>query len=353
MTDIAKLTRKNIQELAPYSSARDEYSGTDGIFLDANENSFGTLEPEVLNRYPDPYQKKLKNKLANYYEVESENLFLGNGSDEAIDLMMRAFCEPREDNLLIMPPTYGMYKVAANINDVEIKEAPLNPDFTINKEKVFDKIDNNTKLIYICSPNNPTANIFDPEVIAEILNKFEGILVVDEAYVDFTKKQNMVRRLDEFDNLVVFRTFSKAWGMANIRLGMAFADSKVIDILNKIKYPYNVNGLTARKSLDLIEQKSIKEDIVKSILKEREKLHSELEDISGVIKIFPSEANFLLVKFEQPLELFNYLKQKNIIIRNRTDELHCDKCLRITVGKPNQNRKVIQEIKNFYNKVAT
>lgn len=348
MTDIISLARKNIRELAPYSSARDEYSGEEGIFLDANENSFGTLEPETLNRYPDPYQEDLKSKLAEIYNINIKNLFLGNGSDEAIDLMMRAFCEPQQDNILLLPPTYGMYRVAANINNINIKEAPLNPDFTINMQKVQDKIDKNTKLIYLCSPNNPTANLFDPEKIKKILTKFNGLLIVDEAYVDFTDKQNMIEELPSYDNLVVFRTFSKAWGMANIRLGMAFADQRVIELLNKIKYPYNVNGLTARKALDLIDQREVKQDIVESILQQREILRDELEKISGVKKVYPSEANFLLVEFEKALELFEYLKEKDIIIRNRTQELHCDNCLRITVGKPKQNQQVIQEVKKFY-----
>lgn len=350
MVDIQKLLRPNIRKLKPYSSARDEYSGQDGIFLDANENSLGTLEQGVLNRYPDPYQRQLKNELQKIYGLDSANLFLGNGSDEALDLLMRAFCEPQKDEILIMPPTYGMYSVAANINDVAIKKVPLSKDFQIQSEKVLNNVSNQTKIIMICSPNNPTANIFDASAIQKILAEFEGIVVLDEAYVDFTDKQNGLNWLGDHNNLVVLRTFSKAWGMANIRLGMAFADQEIITVLNKIKYPYNVNGLTIRKAHEMIQKKSIKEQAVSTIIQERKKMKRALKKIGGVREVFPSEANFLLVRFEKALDLFNFLKDKHIIIRDRTREKHCHDCLRITIGTPQENIRLLEEINNFYNK---
>jgi len=350
MIDIQKLLRPNIRKLKPYSSARDEYSGQEGIFLDANENTLGTLEKGVLNRYPDPYQRQLKQELQTIYNVDSANLFLGNGSDEALDLLIRAFCTPQKDKLLIMPPTYGMYSVAANINNVEIQKVPLSKDFQIQTKKVLQNVSDQTKIIMICSPNNPTANIFDPESIQKLLHRFKGIVVLDEAYVDFTKKQNGLEWLTDHKNLVVLRTFSKAWGMANIRLGMAFANQEIIEVLNKIKYPYNVNGLTIRKAQELLQKKSIKEQAVSTIIQEREKLKVALEKIEGIKTVFPSEANFLLARFKNARQLFEYLRDRNIIIRDRTREKHCQGCLRITIGTPEENIRLIEEINNFYNK---
>ncbi|MCF7884960.1 MAG: histidinol-phosphate transaminase [Candidatus Marinimicrobia bacterium] len=348
MIDIQNLLRPNIRKLKPYSSARDEYSGQKGIFLDANENSFGTLESGVLNRYPDPYHRHLKKGLEKIYNINSNKIFTGNGSDEAIDLLIRAFCIPGKDSLIVMPPTYGMYNVAANINDINIINVPLSPQFKIRTDAVLEQA-KDAKLIFICSPNNPTGNIFNPNSIKRIAEKFDGIVVLDEAYIDFTDRQNGLVWLNNFNNLVVLRTFSKAWGMANIRLGMAFADPEIIAVLNKIKYPYNVNGLTCRKAMELIKKQEIKKQAVESILKERTKIIKKLNKISGVKEVFPTEANFVLARYEKAIELFNYLRNKKIIIRNRTTVMHCSDCLRITVGKPQENDKLLKEIENFYN----
>jgi len=350
MTEVTKLLRPNIKKLKPYSSARDEYSGKKGIFLDANENSFGTLESGTLNRYPDPYQRDLKRKLEKIYKIDSKSTFLGNGSDEAIDLLLRAFCNPGKDKIITMPPTYGMYSVAANINDIAIEKVPLTPEFQIQTDKILEKSVWTTKIIFICSPNNPTGNIFNPHSIIKIIKNFNGIVILDEAYVDFTDKQNGLEWLKRYDNLVVLRTFSKAWGMANIRLGLAFASAEIIQILNKIKYPYNVNGLTSRKSMELVANPEIKQQTVDSILSEKTGLIEKLKQIDGVNKIFPSEANFILVRFEKAKQLFNYLKDKKIIVRDRTNVLHCQDCLRITVGKPEENEVLLKAINNFYNK---
>lgn len=347
MSDIQKLLRPNIRKLKPYSSARDEYSGQKGIFLDANENSFGTLGSGVLNRYPDPYQRDLKKRLEDVYQIDSKQIFLGNGSDEAIDLLIRAFCVPGHDSVIIMPPTYGMYKVAANINNVNIKNVPLSPDFSIQTDKVLAQAED-AKIIFICSPNNPTGNIFQAESVKKITKNYNGIVILDEAYVDFTEKQNGLEWLDNFANLVVLRTFSKAWGMANIRLGMAFASPEIIAVLNKIKYPYNVNGLTCRQAMELTTKQNIKEDTVKSILEERTRIIDNLQEINGVKEIFPTEANFILARYKKALQLFEYLRDKRIIIRNRTNVRHCADCLRITVGKPEENDRLLTEIENFY-----
>lgn len=347
MTDLNKLTRKNILTLKPYSSARDEYFGSEGIFLDANENSFGSVAGQALNRYPDPHHRELKEKLSIIKKVSPKNIFIGNGSDEAIDLLIRAFCEPGNDDVLIMPPTYGMYKVCAAVNDAGIIEVPLTDKFEINLDQVISSLDENLKLIFICSPNNPTGNTFKTESIEEILARFDGLVLIDEAYIDFSKKDSWTRRLPEFDNLVVMQTFSKAWGLANIRLGMAYASADIINLLNKIKYPYNVNGVTQKIAVEALNNVAQKNAFVEAILEERELLKSKLLSLDTVQKIYNSDANFLLVKVSHARNIYNYLTGNLLIVRDRSNVALCDNCLRITVGTPEQNARLLELLKNY------
>ncbi|NOX65917.1 MAG: histidinol-phosphate transaminase, partial [Chlorobi bacterium] len=330
MVDIKALLRGNIKNLKPYSSARDEYTGETGIFLDANENSYGSIPEGKLNRYPDPHQRKLKEKLSEIKNISPENIFIGNGSDEAIDLAIRAFCKPGREKIMIMPPTYGMYKVAAEINDVDIVEVPLTDKFEIDTEFVLSAIDEKVKIIFICSPNNPTGNILNENSISKILNSFNGLVVIDEAYIDFAKKRSWITELNNFNNLVVLQTFSKAWGLANIRVGMAFADEVIIEILNKIKYPYNINGVSQSLILKALENESDKDKIVDVLISERDKLAEALISLDFIDFIFPSDANFLLAKVQKATEVYDYLLKKMIIVRNRSNMIHCDECLRFT-----------------------
>ncbi len=347
MTELQKLVRPNILKLKPYSSARNEYSGSDGIFLDANENSMGSTVSEKLNRYPDPLQQKLKGRIAEIKSVRPEQIFLGNGSDEAIDLLIRAFCEPGREAILIMPPTYGMYEVCAAVNNVPVRKVLLQPDFQIDVGKVLSTVDSNLKLIFICSPNNPTGNAFRPEAIERILKNFGGITVLDEAYVDFAPDKSWLPRLNDWSNLVILQTFSKAWGLANVRLGMAFAQPEIIQILNKIKYPYNVNGVTQKIALEALENLELKDQMVAKILAEKDRLVNELEQLSCVEKIYPSDANFLLVKMHDALKIFYYLLDQKIIVRNRSNVQLCESCLRITVGTPEENERLLKALKSL------
>jgi len=347
MINLKKLIRKNIQNLTPYSSARDEFKKSFGIFLDANENSIGSISDELLNRYPDPHQLELKEKIAKINSINSENIFFGNGSDEAIDLLVRTFCEPKTDKIMLFPPTYGMYKVVANINDVGIVEIPLTKDFQLNTEKIISEFDDNLKIIFICSPNNPTGNVFKRNDIENILNKFNGIVVIDEAYIHFCKDKSFLNKINEFDNLVILQTFSKALGMANIRLGMAFANPQIISILNKIKYPYNVNGVTQNIALKSIENITQSDEFIKTIINEKIKMVEQLSKLQIVENIFHSDANFLLVRFINSQTVFKYLLQNQIIVRDRSKEINCENCLRITIGKPKENEKLITALKKY------
>ncbi len=346
------LVRKNIRKLIPYSSARSEYNGKAGIFLDANENSFGTItktNPSLnLNRYPDPLQQELKNKISKIKKVNPENIFLGNGSDEPIDLLFRAFCEPSRDAVLLFPPTYGMYKVAAQINNVKIFEAPLKKDFQIDLQEV-KKISKskNLKLIFICSPNNPTGNLIGRESILKIADEFKGIVVLDEAYVDFSPGNSIMKNLADFPNLVILQTFSKAWGMAGARMGMAFASKKIIDVLNRIKAPYNINIYTQKEVQKFLRFENKKNTFVSKIIAERNVLSENLSRLTIVKKVFPSDSNFLLVKFHHAIKVFEFLRKNRIIVRNRTKEINCENCLRITVGTPKENIRLIQLLKIF------
>jgi len=347
MMELKKLTRKNILSLRPYSSARDEYYGNDGIFLDANENSFGSVANEDLNRYPDPHHRELKEKLSELKKINAENIFIGNGSDEAIDLLIRAFCEPGSDDILIMPPTYGMYEVCAAVNDVGVSKVSLNKDFELDADEVINNIDENVKLIFICSPNNPTGNTINQARIESLLNGFDGLVIIDEAYIDFCNNDSWIDRLNDFDNLVILQTFSKAWGLANIRLGMAYASVDIINILNKIKYPYNVNGVTQQIALDALNNESQKNAFVEQILEERENLRSELNKLDSVRNIYHSDANFLLIKVSEAGDIYNYLIRNLVIVRDRSNVALCDNCLRITVGTKLQNERLLELLKNY------
>ena len=347
--NLNKLVRENIRGLKPYSSARSEFSGKASVFLDANENSFGSPLTKWYNRYPDPLQWELKKKIAAIKHVAPENMLLGNGSDECIDLLIRAFCDPQKDNILICPPTYGMYEVYAHINDVKVKEVPLLPDFQLNLEGVENAIDAQTKIIFLCSPNNPTGNSLEREDIEIVLNNFEGIVVVDEAYINYSRHRSFISELKDYPNLVVMQTFSKAWGLAALRLGMNFASTEIIDILNKIKPPYNINQATQELALKALDHLEDVNTMIKETVKEREVLVKELAQLPYVKKVYPSDANFVLARMEQATSVYNYLKEQGIIVRNRSNVILCEDCLRITVGTPEQDQQLIQVMKQYQN----
>ncbi len=339
MFNVEKLVRKNILELKPYSSARDEYKGNTGIFLDANENPFGNL-----NRYPDPYQKALKEKLAELKSIPAEHIFIGNGSDEIIDAVYRIFCNPGKDKALTFSPTYGMYDVSANINDVELIKVPLNENFQINFKLLEQYIDDEQlKLIFICSPNNPTGNCIND--IEKILNRFNGMVFVDEAYIDFSKEPSLIRLLKRYPNLIVSQTFSKAWGMAAARVGMAFANEAIIGLLNKVKPPYNVSTLNQEAALNNLNNTALFESNKKEILEQRELLQQQLSALAVIKKIYPSDANFLLVETTDANTIYANLVAQKIITRNRNTILH--NCIRITVGTSNENNELINALKKL------
>ncbi|MDR2909876.1 MAG: histidinol-phosphate transaminase [Bacteroidales bacterium] len=343
MEEIKNLIRKNIAELKPYSSARDEYSGEAMVFLDANENPFN----QPYNRYPDPLQRQLKEKIAKIKKVNPENIFLGNGSDEPIDLLNRAFCEPGIDNIISINPTYGMYQVAADINNVEVKKISLNENFDIVADNILNAADKNTKLIFLCSPNNPTGNSLNREEIIKTVKNFNGIVIIDEAYIDFAQSKSLLFEIEEHPNIVILQTFSKAWGMAGIRLGIAFASSEIINVLNKIKYPYNLSILTQKKALELIEKAGDVQEWVKMLVAEREKMAELLNNFHFVEKTFPSDANFLLVKMKNANAVYNYLVEQGIIVRNRSKIHLCNDSLRITIGAANENEILLKALMNF------
>ena len=345
--DINLLLRENIKNFKAYSSARDEYSGSEGVFLDANENAMGSVHTQELNRYPDPYQWELKDKIAQLKKSHPKNIFLGNGSDEAIDLLFRAFCTPGTDQVMLMPPTYGMYGVCADLNDIGIVSVSLTSTFEIDRQAVLEKLNPNLKMIFICSPNNPTANVFDRNAVHSILKSFAGLVVIDEAYADFSESESWISELANYQNLVILQTFSKAWGMANARLGMAFANEQIVRVLNSIKYPYNVNGLTQQVALKAIENESSKTKMVSEILCQRKVLTDKLMSVSIVKHIFPSQANFLLVRFSDAKKVFRGLLDKQIIVRDRSSMPGCENCLRITVGTARENELLIDTLKTM------
>jgi len=347
MIIIDKLIRKNIRELQPYYSARIEYSGKNATFLDANENSLGSVLEGGYNRYPDPLQTELRLEIANLKNINANSLFLGNGSDEAIDLLMRAFCEPARDEIIICPPTYGVYSVFGKINDIATVEVPLTSRFRLDVDQILNRINSRSKLIFLCSPNNPTANILDAEDIQTILNTFPGLVIIDEAYIDFSSTESWLGVLNKYKNLVVLQTFSKAWGLANLRLGMAFAEPEIIAILDKIKYPYNLSGITQELALEALKNKDAKEKMITEIIQQRIFLQNELEKLPLIKKVYPSEANFLLVKTDDATFIYNELMNKKIIVRNRSNQTHCDNCLRITVGTAEENKNLINALKTL------
>lgn len=347
MFDLENLVRENIKRLVPYSSARKEFTGAAQIFLDANENSFGSPLEKNYNRYPDPLQTKIKEKIAGWNDVKTSEIFIGNGSDEAIDLLFRIFCEPRKDNVLICPPTYGMYEVSAEINDVEIKRAFLTESFELDLNEITDAIDENTKLLFICSPNNPTANSFPRGNILNLAKNFGGIVVVDEAYIHFSGENSLIAEIENYKNLVVLQTFSKAWGLAGLRVGLAFADEKIIELFNKVKPPYNVSQIAQEAILDALENRKKVEETIAEIIGEREKLIENLREFSFVVKIYPSDANFVLVKTTDAEKIYKFLLDEKIVVRNRSNVELCAGCLRITIGTLEENEYLINSLKKL------
>ncbi len=343
MFSLDHILRENIKNLKPYSSAREEYTGKEAVFLDANENPYNS----PYNRYPDPLQLEVKIRIAGIKGMDPGMIFLGNGSDEAIDLLIRAFCEPHADNIVSIEPSYGMYEVCADINNVSFVKVLLKDDFQLDTAGILRTINNNTKLVFLCSPNNPTGNCFKKEDIISILKNFHGIVIVDEAYIDFSTKESLLSILDGYKNLVVLQTFSKAWGLAGIRLGMAFAWNEIINVLSKIKYPYNINSLTLEKANETLKNDTPKNKWIDDILKAKSGLISELKELPFVIKVYPSDANFLLVKVNAAKKIYNYLVDKKIIIRDRSNVSLCEGCLRITIGTKNENVLLMNSLKEY------
>tara|TARA_B110000503_G_C7155939_1_gene417310 strand:+ start:932 stop:1969 length:1038 start_codon:yes stop_codon:yes gene_type:complete len=338
MMNLNNLIRKNIKAMKPYSSARDEFKDlkADMVFLDANENPFET----TLNRYPDPQQTALKELISKQKELPIHQVLLGNGSDEVLDLIVRAFCEPNQDSILTLPPTYGMYGVLAQLNSIENIEVPLSKDFNINVDQVLKQVKPRTKLLFICSPNNPSGNIMDVNAVTRLLKAFDGLVVIDEAYIDFTTIESWTQRLNAFPNLMVTQTLSKAYGLAGIRLGTCYASKEIIAVLNKIKPPYNINSLTQQAAIEALQNNEVS-DQVSSILREREKLANALASCFFVKKIYPSDANFILIKVDDANKRYDELLRHGIVIRNRTTQLGCENCLRISVGTPAENKQLL------------
>ena len=347
--DLNTILRENIKKLVPYSSARDEYKGKEGIFLDANENAYGSPLPQTqYNRYPDPLQLEVKEKISKIKGLPVENIFLGNGSDEAIDILFRAFCNPGQDNAIICPPTYGMYEVSANINDVAIIKVPLTPEtFQLDTEKIVSTITSKTKLIFVCCPNNPTGNGVKWDAIKILLEQFNGIVLVDEAYINFASYQSLIPKLLQYPNLVIIQTLSKAWGMAGLRVGMAFASQAIIDVFNKIKPPYNINAASQQLALEALNNVEQVNSWIRETVAERSRLSERLAELPFVVKIYPSEANFLLVKTNDPKRIYKYLTDHKIIIRDRSSVQLCEGALRITVGTKEENDQLIEKLKAY------
>lgn len=337
MKDLKELVRPNVWNMKPYSSARDEYHGSASVFLDANENPYNT----PYNRYPDPMQWKLKERIAELKGVAVKSIFLGNGSDEPIDLVIRAFCEPGTDRIVSIAPSYGMYEVAAEVNNVEFCKVELDKSFNLDADRLLQAVDERTKVIYLCSPNNPTGNSLEREKLYRILNTFQGIVVIDEAYIDFSTEPSFLSELNQFPNLIVLQTLSKAWGAAGIRMGMAFASPEIIFILNKIKYPYNVNMLTQAQALDILNHADRMKEQLDAILSERARLQSVLSGLACVKKMYPTDANFILVDVGDANGIYDLLVNKGVIVRNRTNVTLCDGCLRVTVGTPEENQALL------------
>lgn len=346
--DLTKLVRSNIQKLVAYSSARDEFSGEAKVFLDANENSLGSPLLKWYNRYPDPHQRAIKQKLSVIKGIAPEHIFLGNGSDECIDLLFRCFCEPGKDNVIICPPTYGMYEVSANINDVVVKKAPLLEDFQLDLVHLETLVDANTKLIWLCSPNNPTGNALNRVDIETVLNNFNGIVVVDEAYINFAKQKSFIQELTDYPNLVVLQTLSKAWGLAGLRLGMSFASAAIIEVLDKVKPPYNINQATQELVLKALDEVGQVNDMIRLLVDMREALAEVFRSMPTVEKVYPSDANFLLVKIKEARKIYEFLLGKGIVLRDRSNVTLCEDCLRITVGTEQENTLLVDAMQDWY-----
>lgn len=345
--DLNNLLRENIKKLVPYSSARDEFKGEARIFLDANENSYGSPLTKWYNRYPDPLQIKVKEKLSEIKGVPVENIFLGNGSDECIDVLQRAFCEPGVDNIIICPPTYGMYEVSANINNITIKKVPLRPNFQLDLAAIESAVDDNTKMIFLCSPNNPTGNSLLREDIEVVLNNYFGLVVIDEAYINFSRFRSFTQELKDYPNLVVMQTLSKAWGLAALRVGMSFASEEIIGIMNKIKPPYNINQASQDLVLQAMEEVDQVNFMIKDIVQQRDNLQATLLGLPVVQKIYPSDANFLLVKVINAKETYDYLLAQGIVVRDRSKVTLCEGCLRITIGTPHENETLVESLRTY------
>ena len=343
--DLNKLVRESVRKLQPYSSARDEYvsDGSEMLFLDANENPFDN----GVNRYPDPYQRSLKSVLAKQKGVSESQILLGNGSDEVLDLIFRAFCEPNQDNVITLPPTYGMYKVLAGINAIENREVLLTADFEPNVEEILKAADSHSKLIFICSPNNPTGNSFKGEYIKTLLESFDGLVVVDEAYIDFSKDESWVSALKTYPNLIVTQTLSKAFGLAGIRLGICYASEEIVSVLNKIKPPYNVNQLTQQRALQRVLNQDLVKQEIQQILDERTELIKALNNLEFVSAIYPTDANFVLAKVDDANKRYQQLLEKQVVVRNRSTQPLCENTLRFTVGTPEENKKLIAILKEL------
>jgi histidinol-phosphate aminotransferase len=339
--ELDKVVRPNIKTLKPYSSAKDEYTGEAKILLDANENSLGSPLTKWYNRYPDPYQQQLKEKLAFVKQIAANQIFIGNGSDECLDILYRTFCEPGKDNIIICPPTYPMYEVGANINDIEIKKAPLLSDYQLNVAHIEQLVNERTKIIWICSPNNPTGNSLDRIDIETILNHFDGIVVVDEAYINFSKQKSFVQSLIDYPNLVVLQTLSKAWGLAGLRIGMCFASPEIIAYMNKVKAPYNINIVTQELALQALEEVGQVNDMIQLLVDMRIALAEVIASMPHVIKVFPSDTNFLFVKIPHARKLYEYLLTLGIIVRDRSTLELCEDSLRITVGTEQENTALV------------
>ena len=343
MIELSKLVRENIRNLKPYSCARYEFKGEAAVFLDANENPMNA----PYNRYPDPLQEELKTKIASMKRVRPSQIMLGVGSDEPIDLLIRIFCEPKEDNIVAIDPTYNMYNVCADINNVEYRKVLLNDDYTLDAERLLAAVDEHTKIIFLCSPNNPTGNLMNRDEVLKVLNRFDGIVVMDEAYIDFSAQPPWLQSLDKYPNMVVLQTFSKAWGLASVRCGMAFASEEVIGYLNKVKYPYNINMLTQNFVSEQLDYESRKEGWVSMLLEQREIFAEKLKAVPLIEKIYPSDANFLLVKVPDADDVYNKLVDKGVVVRNRNNISLCLGCLRITIGTAEENETLINELKQL------
>ncbi|MGF6927760.1 histidinol-phosphate aminotransferase [Chitinophaga sp. W2I13] len=353
MFNLDTLVRENIKKLVPYSTARDEFKGEASIFLDANENNFGSPLPVNYNRYPDPMQWQLKYKIADIKGVPPQNIFIGHGSDEAIDVLYRSFVNPGVDNVILCPPTYGMYEVSAHINDAIIRKVTLTEDFQLDIPALQQAIDVNTKLIFICSPNNPTGNSINRSDIELLLNNFDGIVVIDEAYINFSRQKTFIQELTEYPNLVVMQTLSKAWGLAGLRIGMAFASEDIVNTFNKVKPPYNISQATNELALQALENVSQVNEWIREIVIERDLLSGALIQLPEVLHIYPSDASFILVKTTDAKGIYNYLIEQGIVVRDRSKVELCMGCLRITIGTPAENLRLLEVLKSFNLKTAT